>query len=200
MEPSPEQKHARDLAATSPEAFEEWVRSNHSKIVAAAEVQVRKLIGHDQAELADDVTSGAICIALDYLRNGELLIRMGQARSLETWIRGVTYNLIRTARKHMGRHTSIHIDGNDIVSGINPDELEAFIDQPVQTEKITECLETLTPREKQIWQLIVDLDGERPPSTEIANILGCSKGSVDVHLHKGKGKLEKCLAMKGIKL
>ena len=134
-------------------------------------------------EDAKEVCQEAIIKVYKYLKN----FRLGE--SFRNWILKIlvnsSYDLLRQKKRAMeiieSQKNASQVKG----SGVE----EKFLQSEIR-EKIQVCLQDLTPKEKSAFLL---RDQEGYSVQETSEVLGCSSGSVRVHLSRARRKIRRRL-------
>jgi len=109
------------------------------------------------------------------------------------WLYGIAHNVLlnqqRSARRERRLKSRL---ASDPIPPM-PDTAQQIVDQAEQ-EAVVSSLSTLPYRDREILRLTY---WEELPHAQIADVLGCSVGAVDVRLHRAKRRLRKALARAG---
>jgi len=123
-----------------------------------------------------------------FLRLHRSLGRVREESELAPWLYRVTVNICRDIRRRYRPEVSLAATGEPMNQERNPEQALTLAQQ---YEMALAGLGELTPREREI---VVLRDLEGCSTSEVAEILGSTEGTVRCHLSTGRVKLRKFLS------
>jgi RNA polymerase sigma-70 factor (ECF subfamily) len=139
-------------------------------------------------------------MAEEVLHDAYIQVLEGRARfsghsAFRTWLFAVIRNMASKRRYRISRRVRLLKEGLGWVEN-NPVQADVQLQQIELSKKITDLLETLSTRQRQVLHLIFyqELTVENA-----ASVLGISVGSARTHYHRGKVRLRREMDKAGLK-
>jgi RNA polymerase sigma-70 factor (ECF subfamily) len=111
--------------------------------------------------------------------------RYKQGKSFKNWMYKIVVNASNDFLRKKRRHEDIFMMKKVMAEDLSTSPETQFLNKEVR-EKIADCLEDLSPRERAVFLL---RDGEGLSVKEAAGVLGASSMSVRTHLSRARQKL-----------
>jgi RNA polymerase sigma factor (sigma-70 family) len=161
--------------------------------VAATKARVRQAFGESNSGLANSIAWAAMAVLNAAAEKGQL----SKVVALGPWIDGTIRHLVSKAlREHRRGKKNLSIDLMTLVARTQePADAE---ESATVVQQVRDCLSRLSPRERQILEMMFqDLD-DPPSDQDVASTLGCSPGSVRTQRCTGRMRMIDCLKKKGV--
>jgi RNA polymerase sigma factor (sigma-70 family) len=170
-----------------------YITAEGSHWVMATRTRVRQAFGESNSALANSIAWAAMAALNAAAEAGKL----NHVTALGPWIDGIIRHMVSKALKEHGRgKKNVSIDLMALVARTQePADAE---ESATVVQHVRDCLSRLSPRERQILEMMFhDLD-DPPSDQDVATRLGCSPGSVRTQRCTGRARIIDCLKKKGV--